>query len=391
MTESGFFAGIAPFTSFAGVCDARHYHEAPRDWWVVITDVEGSTSAIAEGRYKDVNALGVCSIIAVLNVVGAVDVPYVFGGDGATMLVPTSAREAVERALAEVRALARRSLGLSLRVGLVPVAEVQDSGHRIEVARFAASPQVALAMFRGGGLAHAEKLVKSAGTSERYRLALPDPESPDGSLLEGFECRWNPLASRHGVMVSLLVQSRGGTSAYADVLADLESIAGTTDGRYEPTSAENLSLATDPAAFSAEAGLKTGERSGLRFRWQRLRIAMLTALGRHLLASGRKVADFDGASYAGEVAANTDFRKFDDCLRMVLDLTREQADQLEAALARRHARGELVYGMHRSEAALMTCLVRSHRGNHVHFVDGSHGGYAFAARQLKRQLATLAG
>jgi Protein of unknown function (DUF3095) len=34
----------------------------------------------------------------------------------------------------------------------------------------------------------------------------------------------------------------------------------------------------------------------------------------------------------------------------------------------------------------MTCIVQSYNGNHLHFVDGSDGGYALAAHQLKQQL-----
>jgi hypothetical protein len=39
--------------------------------------------------------------------------------------------------------------------------------------------------------------------------------------------------------------------------------------------------------------------------------------------------------------------------------------------------------------ALLTCIVFSYNGNHVHFVDGSDGGYALAARSLKAQLKSL--
>jgi hypothetical protein len=37
----------------------------------------------------------------------------------------------------------------------------------------------------------------------------------------------------------------------------------------------------------------------------------------------------------------------------------------------------------------LTCIVFSYNGNHVHFVDGSDGGYAMAARGLKAQLKSL--
>ena len=44
-----------------------------------------STRAIAEGRYKDVNMIGAACINAVLNISRKKSVPYVFGGDGATL------------------------------------------------------------------------------------------------------------------------------------------------------------------------------------------------------------------------------------------------------------------------------------------------------------------
>ena len=49
--------------------------------------------------------------------------------------------------------------------------------------------------------------------------------------------------------------------------------------------------------------------------------------------------------------------------------------------------GNLVFGLHKSREALVTCIVRSFTGNHMHFVDGSDGGYALAAKGLKQQLA----
>jgi hypothetical protein len=44
--------------------------------------------------------------------------------------------------------------------------------------------------------------------------------------------------------------------------------------------------------------------------------------------------------------------------------------------------------VHRSDAALMTCLVFSlERSDHLHFIDGTGGGFTLAARQLKAQAA----
>lgn len=109
------------------------------------------------------------------------------------------------------------------------------------------------------------------------------------------------------------------------------------------------------------------------------------AVGRYGMDRGKKTLGFPADIYRDEVTANTDFRKFDDTLRMVLDITDEQHHALESDLARRHAAGSIVYGTHVASAALMTCAITSYHGQHMHFVDGADGGYALAAKQLKAQ------
>ena len=45
-------------------------------------------------------------------------------------------------------------------------------------------------------------------------------------------------------------------------------------------------------------------------------------------------------------------------------------------------RGDILYGLHDSDRALMTCFVRS-LTQHAHSIDAGDGGYAEAAAQLK--------
>jgi len=47
--------------------------------------------------------------------------------------------------------------------------------------------------------------------------------------------------------------------------------------------------------------------------------------------------------------------------------------------------------MHEADSAMMTCLLFSlEQSKHVHFIDGSNGGFAIAARQLKQQIKDIA-
>ena len=103
------------------------------------------------------------------------------------------------------------------------------------------------------------------------------------------------------------------------------------------------------------------------------------------------VGRFNPTTYLRTLAANSDFRKYDDGLRMTLDCTPEFADALEERLQRAEQEGVVRYGLHRQSAAIMTCITPSPTdGRHVHFVDGAAGGYAQAASRLKAKTADAA-
>jgi hypothetical protein len=72
---------------------------------------------------------------------------------------------------------------------------------------------------------------------------------------------------------------------------------------------------------------------------------------------------------------------------MTLDCTPATADHLEAYLSEAEAQGVVNYGVHRQTEALITCLVPSvYEDDHLHFLDGGGGGYAFAAKALKERV-----
>ena len=99
---------------------------------------------------------------------------------------------------------------------------------------------------------------------------------------------------------------------------------------------------------------------------------------------GIKVGNFVPKNYVQQVVENSDFRKYDDGLKMILDCTEELEIALTQRLKTAAAAGILRYGLHRQDAAMMTCFAPSvMRSDHVHFIDGARGGYATAATALK--------
>jgi hypothetical protein len=100
------------------------------------------------------------------------------------------------------------------------------------------------------------------------------------------------------------------------------------------------------------------------------------------------VGGFVPRTYVQQVVENSDFRKYDDGLRMILDCTPELAHALTHRLATAATAGVARYGLHRQDAAMMTCFTPSAlRSDHVHFIDGARGGYASAATALKASAA----
>lgn len=380
-----FYAELPAFADFTEVASAERYAAVPDDWRVVITDVMGSTRAIESGRYKDVNAVGVASIVALRNAMGDLPIPFVFGGDGATMLVPESRLGAVEQALRGIEDMSRDGFDLEMRTGTVPVRALRAAGFEVAVAKYQASAHIELAMFKGQGFTEAEHWVKDPDRTAEFQ----PPAGPREADFDGFECRWRPIPSRRGQVVSLLVHAEGsGTVAeenYRRVLMAIDGIlAEAAPGR--PVSEDVLSLSPASAPFDVEAKVVAGGRGGARRGIAGLVARVKSAIGTFLMDSGRDALGFPGDVYRRDVAANTDFRKFDEMLRMVIDVDDAQREALDAMLEEEHEAGRICYGVHYAGETLMTCAIGDYRQDHVHFVDGSDGGYALAAKQLKAQL-----
>ena len=137
------------------------------------------------------------------------------------------------------------------------------------------------------------------------------------------------------------------------------------------------------AVRAAAAGPLLGSR---RLRRAVLLLASLVSYA--VFRTGLPVAGFSSRRYRRHVAANADFRKYDDGLRLTIACPVATAEAIERALEVARAAGLLRFGLSRQDAAVVTCITPSvMRGDHVHFVDGADGGYARAALQLKADRA----
>ena len=386
-----FYNELEPFYEFGEFVELDAYAPLPDDWVVIISDVQGSTRAIEAGQYKKVNMVGAASITAVLNVCGDIEVPFVFGGDGGTLIVPGSLRDAASNALTGLRAMSQATFGLSLRVGAIPIADLRAQGTDVRVRKLELSPGNYLAMFTGGGVDLADSLLKNSPPGSPYLLeAQAGIGEPD---LQGLSCRWEPLNPRNGRMMTIMVQATDSDPAdesrlLDDVVHKISELLGHRLQESAPASPRSMKFRWPPRGLGLEARATAGEQSFLRSYFGVLVSSLIQYWCERF---DRQAGSYNAPVYREELRSNTDFRKYDGSLRMVLDVSDSQAERIAQHLQREQDAGRLIHGIHLADSALMTCLVfNMQQSEHVHFIDGSNGGFAMAARGFKSALSTRA-
>ena len=379
---SGFYDNIPVFNVFPKLMDPALYQRLPDDWTIGIADIVQSTQAIRENRYKAVNMAGAAVIAGLANAISNHDFPFVFGGDGASFAVGPDVVDMARQSLADTATWVREELGLTLRVALVPVSAVRAQGFDVQVARFGPSSNVSYAMFAGGGLGFAEAALK------RGEFAV-EPSPPGGRPdLSGLSCRFSEIPAMRGVILSLVVVPAPGVApaAFRALIEDITQAVEKSPLASRPLPSGGPALRWPPPGLTLEA--HATRRAGKSLALRRASLYLRTGFSYLIFRYGIRLGRFIPAKYINEMVENSDFRKFDDALRMVLDCTPALADVLERKLADGAAAGIVRYGVHRQKAALMTCFTPSPtRGNHVHFIDGAEGGYALAATALKATAA----
>jgi hypothetical protein len=172
--------------------------------------------------------------------------------------------------------------------------------------------------------------------------------------------------------------------AYRKLIEDLIALVERSPDAGRPVPSGGPPLRWPPAGADMEA---RAVRGGSLFKRRALVLAN-TLFAYVVMRFGISVGGFVPKTYVQQVVENSDFRKYDDGLRMILDCTPELEHALTQQLAAAAAGGIARYGLHRQDAAMMTCFTPSAlRSDHVHFIDGARGGYASAATALKAMAA----
>lgn len=353
------------------------FYKIPANWHVVITDIKNSTIAVQEGLHETINLIATGSIVAVLNIAfkANITVPFFFGGDGATFIIPPTILEKVISALHTHQENSKTSFNLDLRVGYVPVSEIYEQQQELNISKLRTSELFSIPVVLGDGLTYAEKKIKGPD----YSFATLPFASEDLDLT-GMQCRWDRIKPPENSfeVVSLLVVARKGVKqsfAFKKVMDKIDSIYGTPQ-RRQPISASKLKLKATLAKIGLEMRAKKG---GFNPFYLLLNLSK-TFIGYFYFKTKK------GKEYLHNLVSMSDTLVIDGRINTVISGTEQQRKWLEEALNTIEQNAEIWYGLHVSKESVMSCYVRNLNDKHVHFVDGAEGGYTKAAGVIKQKI-----
>lgn len=354
------------------------FKEVPANWHMIITDIRNSTIAVANGLHETVNLIATGSIVTVLNIVykEKLIIPFFFGGDGATFIVPPSIVDHAMAALLLFQASTLENSNIELRAGTIAVEEIYALGHELKISKFKSSKILSIPVVLGTGLSYAEKVIKG----DHYLFSTHKDHEAEEPDLTGMQCRWDKIEppQNHNEVVTLLVIAGEGfkqSQAFKKVISLLDKIYGTPENR-QPISVSKLKLKTSFTRIEME----------MRAKLERVQIfkkiyTWLTYLFGYLYFSTQT-----GKDYLARLVNMSDTLVIDGRINTVISGTEEQRLILEKSLNALEKNGEIQFGLYVSRESVMSCYVRDLQDDHIHFVDGSDGGYTQAAGVLKLKL-----
>ncbi|RMA66546.1 DUF3095 domain-containing protein [Ulvibacter antarcticus] len=361
--------------------DERLFVKVPDTWYVVVADISGSTQAVSQGQHNDVNLAAAGAIIAVLNEIKNLDkkyqIPYFFGGDGATFLIPQQIHESVLTVLENYRVHIKKILDLDLLVGEVSVKKIYAEKVKLKLAKIRLNDYLTVPVVVGSGLHYAERLVKDKGATT-YKTR----NSAEGVNLTGMECRWDEIQPRDEskrvicLLVSCVEESKH-NKVYASILEKIHEIFGDFEER-QPISTPRLILNTTISKIRKEMYARIGKYNAAYL----LKNWLITGLGSYYFKFFK-----DGREYLNKVSQLSDTLMIDGSINTVMEGDEIQITNLIKYLDKLETKGQIIYGIHVTHASIMSCYVQDRKENHIHFVDGTEGGYTSAAISFKKKWA----
>lgn len=365
------------------ISNKKNFQKVPSNWYIIISDIENSTEAFDDGKYKSMNTLSASTVAIALNIASEnhISIPFIYGGDGSTALVP---KEILREVLAELVTLKNNALenfGLNLRVGYMEVSELEAEDKELLITKFLVTENFTQAIFIGDGLYYAEEKIKR---DRRFQTRVEAEGKPLN--LEGLQCRWDTIKPPSGKSeaLTLIVQSqnKNDTKDYLRVLHDIEEVYGNFNQRH-PITPKQTFRPLGVGTLIKASKLKYGSIRPLYIIWSLIRSTLHTLT----ITLNLNITLFRHDDYTEELITATDTLKIDGGLKTIIAGTKRQRERLLEKLETREKKGYIRFGYHVSNSTTLTCYIHKRNQEYINLIDGTDGGYVQAAKMLKAKNA----
>jgi len=353
------------------------FSDIPITWQVVVVDVKNSTKAVDEGRHHEINLTATGAIISVLNTIRQenedIEIPYFFGGDGATFIIPQILLKKVIAVLENYSLHIKKNATLTLRVGHISIENLLAQNYGLKIAKHQLTKELAIPIVLGNGLKKAEEIIKSTFIEVdviHFKKELLN--------LEGMECRWkeiNPIQNKKKVICLLLEvrQEKNQRALYRSILIQMDALFGTFKNR-QPIKPKKLKLNFSLLKIWEEMKISVSEKNTVYL----LKNWIKTLIGKWYFKRTKS-----GKLYLNQVALLSHTFMLDGMINTVFTAEQSKIKLFTTYLDKLEKEGEITYGIHVTHASIMSCYVLDRQTKHAHFVDGTEGGYTTAAKMFK--------
>ncbi len=359
------------------------FSDIPNTWQVVVVDIENSTQAVADGKHHQINLAATGAIISVLNTIKRekqnIEIPYFFGGDGATFILPSLLLNKIIVVLENYSIHIKRNTSLTLRVGHISIINLTAQKSSLKIAKHQLTEQLRIPIVLGNGLKKAEDIIKNTFVEKSFTDFKNDLLD-----LEGMECRWRQIdpTKTENKVICLLLDSVNETdqgAVYRDVLIQMDTIFGPFKNR-QPIKSNKLKLNYSIANIWEEMKISLVNKNWIYL----LKNWFSTLIGAFYL----NLSD-SGKQYIKQIGQLSHTFMLDGMINTIFTAEQNTIDLFIDYLNQLERDKKIIYGIHVTHASVMSCYVLDRKTKHSHFVDGTEGGYTSAAKMFKMKLETI--
>ncbi len=354
-----------------------HFKTVPKDWYIVVIDIESSTQAVKHKLHHPVNYAASISIVAILNELQSIDpkieIPYFFGGDGTTFLVPHSCVQRLMLILENVKDDVYKNNFLTLRVGTIQIAELNKvEPASLQISKLQLTDTLIVPIVTGNGLQNAEKIIKKKLTND-----VSEARQNMYVTTKGCKCRWDRIAPVEASnKVLCFIANITDDAKNLEVLHAISKTLDTIFGNYT----KRLPLQFE-ALKNYDAIQDIHEELSDVFDDS----SMLDALILNVSSISNSIYNSTdmGKAFIAEFRASALAMLIDGAYSDIITGSKQQIEEFIKFMDALEVSGAITYGYHVTDSTVLSCYVAAPKGGFVQLLDGNEGGYSTAAKMLK--------